>query len=161
MGEFRKKLHRVSPMKIILTGYLFIILVGAGLLCLPISVKAGEGLTSFSDAVFTAASKPIRHVGDRLAAQQRVDDALTGQIGAVAHALVGAGGGVRRGYHVFHLQQLAGQGQRLLLEHIQPHALLGHHLEPGAGVHHVPIHPVGVGIFVKAPGGAVLYKSFF
>ena len=56
MGEFRKKLHRVSPMKIILTGYLFIILVGAGLLCLPISVKAVEGLTSFSDAVFTAAS---------------------------------------------------------------------------------------------------------
>ena len=56
MGEFRKKLHRVSPMKIILTGYLFIILVGAGLLCLPISVKAGEDLTSFSDAVFTAAS---------------------------------------------------------------------------------------------------------
>ena len=56
MGEFRKKLHRVSPMKIILTGYLFIILVGAGLLCLPISVKAGEGLTPFSDAVFTAAS---------------------------------------------------------------------------------------------------------
>lgn len=51
-----KGLHRISPMKIILAGYLLIIFAGAGLLCLPVSVKAGEAVTSFSDALFTATS---------------------------------------------------------------------------------------------------------
>ncbi len=56
MEKVWKRVHRASPMKIIIAGYFFIILLGAGLLCLPISIKAGESLTSFSDALFTATS---------------------------------------------------------------------------------------------------------
>ncbi len=51
----RIKLHNLSPTKIIMWGYTAIILVGAFLLCLPISSRAGE-FTNFFDCIFTATS---------------------------------------------------------------------------------------------------------
>lgn len=46
---------RLTPTKIIVFGYLAIILLGAGLLMLPLSSQSGQ-FTAFSDALFTAAS---------------------------------------------------------------------------------------------------------
>lgn len=56
MTEVMKRLHKISPTKIILLGYLVIILIGTGLLCLPFAVKDGQAITGFSDALFTATS---------------------------------------------------------------------------------------------------------
>ena len=50
-----KPLVRMTPTKIIVFGYLAIILVGAGLLMLPASSQAGQA-TPFLDALFTATS---------------------------------------------------------------------------------------------------------
>lgn len=49
------KLHNLSPTKIIMWGYTVIILVGAFLLCLPISSRSGE-FTNIFDCIFTATS---------------------------------------------------------------------------------------------------------
>ena len=49
------KLEKQSPMKIILTGYCCIILLGGLLLTLPAATRSGVS-TSFLDAVFTATS---------------------------------------------------------------------------------------------------------
>lgn len=49
------KVRKLSPMKIILLGYCFLILIGALLLALPVSVK-GQDPTNFMDAVMTATS---------------------------------------------------------------------------------------------------------
>ncbi|MEG1243564.1 MAG: potassium transporter TrkG, partial [Oscillospiraceae bacterium] len=48
-------IRNLSPTKIIMWGYTIIILVGAFLLCLPISSRAGE-FTNFFDCIFTATS---------------------------------------------------------------------------------------------------------
>lgn len=47
--------HSISPMKLILGGYLFIILAGSLLLALPAATR-GTGGTPFSDCIFTATS---------------------------------------------------------------------------------------------------------
>ena len=78
----------------------------------------------------TPGSEQVCLVGDALVSQQGVHHALAGQIGAVPDALVGAGRRVGGEHHVLHGKKLAGQGQRLLLKHVQPDALLGHHLQP-------------------------------
>lgn len=57
-GIFRKargSFKRLSPMKIILMGFLIIILLGTSLLCLPISSRSGQP-TSFMTSYFTATS---------------------------------------------------------------------------------------------------------
>ncbi|MEG1614929.1 MAG: TrkH family potassium uptake protein [Oscillospiraceae bacterium] len=48
-------IRNLSPTKIIMWGYTIIILVGAFLLCLPISSRAGD-FTNFFDCIFTATS---------------------------------------------------------------------------------------------------------
>ena len=49
-----KKKFRLSPARFIALGFLLVILLGAGLLCLPFASK--EGSVSFLDALFTATS---------------------------------------------------------------------------------------------------------
>lgn len=49
------KIGKISPLKIILLGFVVLILVGTGLLCLPISSKNGQP-TSFMTSSFTATS---------------------------------------------------------------------------------------------------------
>ena len=50
-----KHVWSLTPAKIILGGFLFIILTGALLLCLPIASRSGE-FTPFIDALFTSTS---------------------------------------------------------------------------------------------------------
>lgn len=50
-----QRLMKLSPMRVLLGGYCMIILIGTLLLCLPMATRDG-GVTSFTDAFFTATS---------------------------------------------------------------------------------------------------------
>ncbi|NLX94092.1 MAG: Trk family potassium uptake protein, partial [Clostridiales bacterium] len=51
----RKKGLRITPARIIIVGFILLILFGAMLLTLPISAKSGT-FTGFANALFTATS---------------------------------------------------------------------------------------------------------
>lgn len=55
LGFGKKTLSRLSPMKIILLGFVVLILIGTLLLCLPISSRSGKG-APFMQSCFTATS---------------------------------------------------------------------------------------------------------